>query len=150
MLAAQHDCPKDMAVLLLARPTLLARLEQQSLQFLKEQRVIQFKSSDVRRGGGIEFLSISSRLERSVKSQPALLQALSALWLPWGCSWCSPAALLSFVNDHLAGLNPTSSDGDIASSSTLPKTGCRTRSYSFKRLITPGNKGVRRTPQPRH
>lgn len=146
----QHDCPKDMAVLLLARPTLLARLEQQSLQFLKERRVIQFKSSDVRRGGGIES-SLHQLAAREKRKKPTgvatgAVRALAAVGM---FLVLASGAFLSFVNDHLAGLKPTSSDGDIASSSTLPQTPAAEPGPILSNVsLPPATRASGRTPQP--
>ncbi len=144
----EHDRPKDIAVLLLARPTFLARLEERSLQFLKEQGVIQFKSPDVHRDGGIEVFQLAARKRRKEQTGVATgaARTLAALGI---FLLLASGAFLFFVNDHLAGLKPTSSDGNVASLSRLPHTPAAEAGRVISNVSLPAATGApSRTPQP--
>jgi hypothetical protein len=146
----EDNCPKDIAVLLLARPTFLARLEEQSLQFLKEGRVIQFTFLDVRRGGGIDAFrhQLAAREKRKDPTAVATgaVRALAALGI---FLVLASGAFLFSVKHHLAGLRPTSSDGDIASLSTLLQTPADTSRQTPSNVSSPPEAGASGgTPQP--
>jgi hypothetical protein len=78
----EHGSHRDAAALLLARPSFLARIEEDSLRFLKQRLVARFEFQDIGSDEGIEFLrhQLASRHARNEARgiTPGVLRGLAA------------------------------------------------------------------------
>jgi hypothetical protein len=111
----QHGGQKDAAALLLGRSAFLSRLEEPSLQFLKERLAAQFEFQEVGRDEGIEFLR-HQLTARHARSEPRGIPAgvfrglaMSGVLVALGIG-----AFLLLQSYYFPGQPPEQSDAGIA------------------------------------